>query len=245
MGGAAAPGFGNAPPHRGQTHTGNSSRIVVKPRLRAPLGLILDLDAAVLSCNLVALGHHHVCGAIERQLDFPRGRKQAGNRLTRIRRIADECRPEFGLEVLGCDISESLFHLGVGRIAEIFRCGRKQVDVVFDLEGGLTDPVLLRMMKVAHRDAKRVVGFEPGPGIGRRAHMAELARGSAAAGHDARQAAHPLFMQRPDALGRAGDPGALMLVRRLCRAGHRCHCDKTVSPLGTIARDCWRQSGPG
>lgn len=72
MGGARGRGCATAPrpnTHRQQlAHRGQATA-------PAPLGLILDLDAAVLACNLVALGRHHVCGAIERQLDFPLGPK--------------------------------------------------------------------------------------------------------------------------------------------------------------------------
>ena len=92
-------------------------------------------------------------------------------------------------------------------MAEIFRRGRKQVEVVFDLEGGLTNPVLLRMVKVAHWNAKRVVGFEPGAGIGGAAHMAELARGAMAARHDTSMAADPFFMDWPVPLRAALDTG--------------------------------------
>lgn len=76
------------------------------------------------------------------------------------------------------------------------RRGAKQIDVIFVLEPRLANAMLLRMVERAHRDAERCERLEPDPGIGRRAHMAELARGAAAARHDAAMAADPLLLMR-------------------------------------------------
>jgi hypothetical protein len=83
----------------------------------------------------------------------------------------------------------------IGGLAEIHRRGAKQADLVFVLKPRLTDAMLLRMVKRAHRNTKGRERLQPGPGIGCQAHMTELARGAAAARNDAGQAAHPLLVK--------------------------------------------------
>ena len=161
-------------------------------------------------------------------LIFLLGRKKAGNRSTSIRRIVKALRvgvgtggiiTEAGVDifvVLSSDIFQSLLHSVVGGLAEKRRRGAKQIDVVFALEPRLADTVLLSVMQVTHRDTERGVGFESGPRIGGAAHMAELARGAAAARHDTAMASNPFFMDWPVPLRAALDtgPGAFTPGRR-------------------------------
>ena len=68
--------------------------------------------------------------------------------------------------------------------------------MVFALEGGLPLLVLLMVVALAHRHAKRGERLEASAAIGGRAHMTELTGRNPAARYDAGKAVHPLLIVR-------------------------------------------------
>jgi hypothetical protein len=88
------------------------------------------------------------------------------------------------------------FHLQIRRGAVKRRRRAKQTDLVLALEGRLADAVLLSVMKVTHRHAKRGERFETGPAIGGRMHMAELAGPAPTSRNDAGKTAHLLLVMQ-------------------------------------------------